>query len=78
MFFTRIAKFSIFLLPLLLLVLVSLSIWSNAETAALVTSFATLLTAMATFIFGKYQISKDERKIEFLFRVIDESSSQGE
>ena len=75
--FTHIAKFSIFLLPLLLLVLVSLSIWSNAETAARVTSFATLLTAMATFIFGAYQISKDERKIEFHFYVLDEPSGQG-
>ena len=76
--FTRIAKFSVFLLPLILLVLVSLHIWTNTETTALLTSFATLLTAMATFIFGIYQVSKDERKIEFHFRVIDESSSQGE
>ena len=79
---THILKFFVFLVPLIIFLVVgALYVWSDMEISLLISSvasIASLLTAMAAFVFGAYQVSKDERKVDFIFSVSpDDSEGQG-
>ena len=68
---TRIAKLIVVLVLLIILLLVGLYIWRNnddvSQLISLIASITSFLTATATLFFGLYQVSKDERKVEFDF-----------
>ena len=69
-----IVKIIVSCLVIFILLLVVFYICSDAKLPLLLSSFATLLTAMAAFVFGLYQVLKDECTVAFVFSVLSNNA----